>query len=203
LAITLEVGTGVRDPEQHDPLHPSGPRATSTQTIADRRRAVAVVAGPADDQAAHAVAEQRDLAHAHGPDAHELLQQAGQLTTVARDVAAGVVPHVHRGDAPVSRQQVAVGHGVAAAEAPHGFVRHEAVDEDAQPGRGTGNGLRHRVALEDELRPGRGAQGHGHRQRRALRGQRVAEQPVEHRPGILGAPRQRRQQLDHAFEGRR
>jgi hypothetical protein len=63
----------------------------------------------ANDQSAHAVADQGYLLDGHGPLGHHPIEQAGEPTAVFRDVQAGVVADVQRSVAEIALETRAVG----------------------------------------------------------------------------------------------
>ena len=145
----LERCAGVGDPDEHHAPNLRRPRPPEAGQAASRSGGRRVVARRADDEPAHAVADQGDLADAHGPGGHEAVQEPGELSPVHRDVPAGVVAQAQRRDAVVAGQQGAVGGGRIAGERPHRLGRHQPVHQHGDPaGRaraGRGRGRRDRA----------------------------------------------------------
>ena len=100
----------------------------------------AVVAGAADDQAAHRVTHQQDRVHRHRPGRHQASQQASQVVAAVGYVTAGVVPHVDRGAAEFCLQAAAVGDRLGRPPTPGVLCLSQPVDEDLEPGRGVREG---------------------------------------------------------------
>jgi hypothetical protein len=48
------------------------------------------------------VPDQRDALDLHGPGPHQLIEQVGEAAAVLRDVAAGVVADLDRGEAELA-----------------------------------------------------------------------------------------------------
>ena len=102
------------------------------------RRAVlaAVMAGAADDQAAHGVAHQQDLPDPARPRRRQLVEQPGQVAAVVGHVPAGVVTDIDRRVAEFRLQPAAVRLGPARLPEPGVLRLGQAMEEDGQPRRG-------------------------------------------------------------------
>src|SRR5208337_498342 len=95
-----------------------------------------VMAGGADDQAAHGVAHQEDLLYLARPRRRELVKQPGELTAVVGHVPAGVVTDVDRRVAELRLQPAAVRLGPARLPEPGVLRLDQAVNEKGQLRRG-------------------------------------------------------------------
>ncbi len=137
-----ERGAAVRRAEADDVADAAGP----VHPRLDR-----LVAGAARDEAAHRVADERDLGHLGGPRGDDLLEQLGQRAPVLRDVAAAVVADVERGAAEVALEPRAV--GLATAEPPRELRLHQPVQEHDEPRSRPGVRGGERSALRRHARP--------------------------------------------------
>jgi hypothetical protein len=156
-------GTQVRRPQIEDMADMSSPGGAGF---------LAVVAGAADDQAAHGVTRQQDLIHRHRPGRHQAIQQASQVVTAGGYVPAGVVPHVDRGVAEFCLQAAAVRDRLTRLPLPGVFCLGEPVDEDREPGRSVREGDRDLLSAQTDV-----ASICPHRHADGQRGQ-AAAQPV-------------------------
>ena len=162
----LEPGAGVRHTDQHDPADLARPATSDRQAPTERPHRAGVVASRANDEPAHAVADQVDLAHPHRPRPHEMVEEVGELAPVGGDVTAGVVPQRQHGHVVVVGEQRAVGGRPVVRESPDRLGRHQSVDEHADPRAdvrdGGGQNVGQRLAVE---RQHRGACTNRHRDR--------------------------------------
>ena len=96
-----------------------------------------LIAGAAGNQAAHRVADHRDLVDLDRPFRHQLLKQLGQRPPILGDMATGVVTNVHGGEAQIPGQPGSVRPAVLGRPPAPGKLRsHQPVDEDDDfPGR--------------------------------------------------------------------
>ena len=167
VAAALERGAVVGRAEA-DELGELAPPAVSGE--------LAVVAGAARHQAAHAVTDDHQLVDGHGPGGDERLELRGEAAPVGRDVQAAVVIEVDRRVAEVARQRRAV---VVPEPQPLAIVAARAVEEQEQLAARLREGRAQRLPLELQ-RVAVAAQLHLDRQRIAGLAQVVAEHAVEH-----------------------
>ena len=123
-----------------------------------------VVARAADDQAAHAVADENDVAHIDGIIGEQLAEELCQPLAIVGDGQASVVEQIERRVAQVALEEFAVGclvlRRVWVGEHPRAFATRQAVDQDADvrgcvgvsPGESnTGKGQQAPCAIEGHL----------------------------------------------------
>ena len=114
----FETGSSVRHPDQDDSTHMTGPSPPDREPPAEWPLAACIVTCGSDDEPAHAVTDQVDLAHEHGPRRQEVVEEVREFAPVGRDVATGVVAHREHGRVVVVSEERAVGGRRVVWEAP-------------------------------------------------------------------------------------